>query len=824
MTDAPANQRPVTATYRLQLHAGFTFADAADIVPYLSTLGVSHLYLSPILSAVPGSMHCYDVIDHSSINAELGGEAELKALAHTCHEAGLGIVVDVVPNHMAFEAPLWRNAQVWSVLREGQHSAFAHWFDVDWDALDGKFGIPVLGEPLSEVLAAGQLSVDTGRPDEGPAAGRPVLRYYDHVFPLAEGTTGVGWNPQAAEGQAEPDVGAVLEQQHYVLASWREADEVLNYRRFFEVDTLIGVRVEESDVFEATHRLLLDLHHSGVIDGFRIDHPDGLFDPSGYLHTLAGHLRPGTPVWVEKILEHDEQLPTQWECSGTTGYDALAALSLALTDPNTPQVVSRAWARIGGTPDLDDVVESTKRNTVEELLGPEVNRLVRLAEQVMPDRPREDLREALGQLLVNLHAYRAYVRPGEEPAPDAADRLAEAVDRATTAAPDLKDVIRDLGDVLADPDAGVHDPAAARDLCVRFQQTTGPVMAKSIEDTAFYRWHRLIALNEVGVNPANGANPQMRTLHEWARHQQARWPMGMTTLSTHDTKRSEDVRARVLAVAGDEQAWIECGRAANEAREEHGIDGSVAHLIWQTLVGVGPISSGRLAEFVTKAIREAKLHTSWVNTEPDYEGRVLACAEQMRTSGEVYDAINDAVERSEHQMVALVLAQKVLQLTLPGVPDTYQGTEVLDLSLVDPDNRRPVDYARRRTALARIDEGQDPSGLSEMKLLVTARTLRLRRRMPDVFGPRGSYRALNAGPHLLGHVRSERVAALALRAPHAVSVDTLSGHRVELAAGRWVDELTGRELLIEESGLELTEAFLDAPVALLVAQVEAGEA
>lgn len=816
MTAAPADQRPVTATYRLQLHAGFTFADAADVVPYLATLGISHLYLSPVLSATPGSMHCYDVVDHSSINAELGGVQGLRNLARTAHGAGLGIVVDVVPNHMVLDAPQWRNAQAWSVLRAGRHSAYAHWFDVDWDALDGRFGLPVLGQPLSEALDAGELSLDTGRSDEGVAAGQPVIRYFDHVFPVAEGSL----DGPGVEGDAQ-DVAAVLDRQHYRLASWREGDEVLNYRRFFEVDTLIGVRVEESDVFEQTHRVLIDLHHEGVIDGLRIDHPDGLFDPQGYLHTLAGHLRPGTPVWAEKILEDDENLPGEWECSGTTGYDGLSALSIALTDPDSAQAVSKAWARIGGTPDLDDVVDSTKRGTVEDLLGPEVNRLVRRAEQVFPDHTSDDLRDAISEILVKLRAYRAYVHPGEEATLDAARRLDDAIRRASAAAPNLERLIRALGEVLADPDAGVHDPVAARDLCVRFQQTTGPVMAKSIEDTALYRWHRLIALNEVGVNPALGANAQMRVLHDWALHQQAHWPLGMTTLSTHDTKRSEDVRARLLAVAGDEQAWTECGRAAYEAREEHGIDGSAAHLIWQTLVGVGPINAQRLSAFLTKAIREAKLHTSWIKVEADYEGRVLACAEEMRTGGEAHDAINAAIERSEHQITALVLAQKVLQLTMPGLPDTYQGTEVVDLSLVDPDNRRPVDYARREAALARIDAGADPVGLSEMKLLITARALRLRRAMPEVFGAGGSYRPLHAGPHLLGHVRAERVATLTLRAPHGVSVDTLGGHRVELAAGRWVDELTGRELHIGESGLELTEAFRDAPVCLLVAQDDA---
>ncbi len=808
MTAAPALQRPVTATYRLQLHSGFTFADAAGIVNYLADLGVSHLYLSPVLAAMPGSMHCYDVVDHGRINAELGGESGLRALATSAHEAGLGLVVDVVPNHMALDAPQWRNTQAWSVLREGQHSALAHWFDVDWAALDGKFGLPVLGQPLADVLEAGELTLDTGRRDEGVAAGQQVIRYYDHVFPVAAGSVAGG----------ETDVEKVLAAQHYLLASWKEGDEVLNYRRFFEVDTLIGVRVEEDDVFEATHKVLLDLHHDGVIDGFRIDHPDGLHDPAGYLHTLTSQLRPGTPIWAEKILEDDERLPADWECAGTTGYDGLAALSIALTDPDSAHTVSRSWARIGGTPDLGDVVESTKRNTVEDLLGPEVNRLVRRAAQVMPQRSAEDLKAALSEILVKLRAYRAYVTPGEDPTSDSTARLAEAVNRACAAAPEHDELIRALGEVLLNPDAGGHNLEAARDLCVRFQQTTGPVMAKSIEDTAFYRWHRLDALNEVGVNPAHGASPQAHILHDWAAHQQATWPQGMSTLSTHDTKRSEDVRARLLAVAGDEEAWQACGAATYEAREDHGIDGSIGHMIWQTILGATPLSKARLAEFVTKSMREAKWHTSWVDQQPEYEGRVLACAEAMRTGGPVREAIDRALARSENQIVAVVLAQKLLQLTLPGVPDTYQGTEVLDLSLVDPDNRRPVDYRRRQAALDRIDSGVDPMDLSEMKLLVTTRALRVRREFPEAFGAQGSYRTLHAGPHFVGHVRGERVAALALRAPHGVSATTMTCERIEIGAGRWVDELTGRVLDVGEAGLAMTEAFVDAPVALLVSR------
>ncbi|MBA2695714.1 MAG: malto-oligosyltrehalose synthase [Actinobacteria bacterium] len=815
MSDTP-DPRPLSATYRLQLHAGFTFADAARVVPYLADLGVSHVYLSPVLTAVPGSQHGYDVVDHSRVSAELGGRAGLVELSSVCRAHGLGIVVDIVPNHMALVAPLWHNAPVWEMLRDGQTAARAHWFDVDWDALDGRIGLPVLGDTLNRVLAGGALSLDTGRGDEGPAAGQPVIRYYDHVWPVAPGT----WR----EGD---DVATVVQRQHYLLACWREGGEFLNYRRFFEVDGLIGVRVEEPDVFEATHRTILDLHHAGVIDGLRIDHPDGLADPAAYLDTLADHLRPGTPVWVEKILERGETLPTDWACAGTTGYDANAVLTIALIDPASAEEVGRSWAWAGGTPWVDDVAELAKREAVEELLVPEVSRLLRLATRVLPDTDEDELRVALTELLVAVDVYRAYLRPGEVPAQDSRQRLHEAIERAVEAAPDTAETITSLGRILGDPDAGSTDPAAAYDLAVRFQQTTGPVMAKGIEDTALYRWHRMVALNEVGGHPSQGSTPSAEPLAAWARHQAEHWPRGMTTLSTHDTKRSEDVRARVLAVSGDAVAWDRATRAAVAEAIEHGVDAPTGHLVMQTVVGAGEIGSERLDAYLTKALREAKWHTTWTEPETDYEDRVKQIGEQAQHSGELHAAIKEAVAGSERAIRAVVLGQKLLQLTLPGVPDTYQGTELVDLSLVDPDNRRPVDYAARRSALSRLDDGQAPRDLSEEKLLITTRVLRLRLRLPEALGPDASYESLEAGPHLLGHLRGGRVAALAVRAPHSLEVnevdevDGFGEHRVDLPPGSWVDELTGRRVQVEESGLLLAEAFADAPVALLVRE-EAG--
>lgn len=780
----------VTSTYRLQLHAGFTFEDATRVVPYLASLGVSHVYLSPVLTAVPGSQHGYDVLDHTTIDPELGGRSGLQGLADACHQAGLGVVVDIVPNHQALCAPEWANAQVWTVLREGQRSASAHWFDVDWAALDGRIGLPVLGAPLAEALAAGELTLDTGGPDEGPAAGQPVIRYYEHVFPVAEGTL-----------DDDADVGEVLARQHYLLADWREQESTLNYRRFFEVDSLIGVRVEESDVFEETHRLLLDLHDDGVIDAFRIDHPDGLADPEGYLRQLTLHAEPDTPIWVEKILEGDERLPAAWECAGTTGYDANAALQRALTPTATSQVIDAAWASTGGQQSLAQVVTESKEQAVDRLLTPETARLLRRARQALPERSPEELRQALRALLISVDVYRAYIRPGHDTDPDAERRLRQAIDRVVEVS-DQPEVVKAVGAVLMSPDAS-HDPVAARDLAVRFQQVTGPVMAKGIEDTAFYRWHRLVALNEVGADPAAG--PGSQALHDWAAHQVQHWPLGMTTLSTHDAKRSEDVRARVLAVAGDTDAWQTCTAAFAEAAQRRGVDGPTAHLLWQTIVGANgdqdglDLSPDRLAAYLTKALRESKEHTDWVAVDQDYEGRVQALARDALAPGPLREATEAAVDANQARMRTLVLTQKLLQLTLPGVPDTYQGCELVDLSLVDPDNRRPVDFTDRAQRLARLDGGAPPQDLSDEKLLVTATVLRLRRERPASFT--GGYTPLQVSDGLLGYLRGEDVLVVATSQPGAdgqprpddepQSAGQGGPASVDLPPGQWTDALTG---------------------------------
>lgn len=785
----------MTATYRLQMHAGFTFSDAEARVPYLASLGVSHLYLSPVLQAVPGSQHGYDVLDHTRISGELGGEAGLLSLADAARSHGLGIVVDVVPNHMALVAPEYANAPLWQTLREGREAPTAHWFDVDWEAGGGKLGLPILGETVEEALAAGEITI-------GEHDGEPVLRYFEHFLPVAPGTEG-------------DDVRKVLDAQHYALANWRDSDAMLNYRRFFDITELIAVRVELPDVFDATHALLVDLNRRGIIEGFRIDHPDGLADPEGYLQRLRDHTRAGTGIWVEKILEKDERLPRSWPCDGTTGYDAMRAVSAALVDPVTLPVLDECWVEAGGGLDLENAVERAKRTVVDDLLGPEVERLTRRACEALPDLDEERLRDGVVELLVASEVYRAYIRPDARLSPLARKRLEQARDEALAARPDLQLELEQLTALATAEGTGDQ---ATMDFAVRLQQTWGPVMAKGIEDTTFYRWHRLVALNEVGGDPGVLEHASPRIMHDWAKEQQEAWPLGMTALSTHDTKRSEDVRARLIAVAQDPISWEECSRAFAEAADESRVDRPTAHLLWQTLVGAGPLTKERLHGYLTKAMREAKRHTSWTGIDEEYEARVLAFADLAVEPGPLRRLVDEALMENHEGVRATILAAKLLQLTLPGTADTYQGCEVVNLSLVDPDNRRPVDFEELQARLDRLEQ-EPPITLDDEKLLVTSRALRLRRELRGAFGDGATYEPLGSSTeHALGFVRSGRVVSAVTRAPRRLhDGGGWQDHTLTLPEGMWRDELTGR-LVAGGDAVSCAEVFAHLPVALLVAR------
>lgn len=814
--------RVPVSTYRLQLGADLTFDDVAARVGYYAALGVTHLYLSPVLTAAPGSTHGYDVVDHDEVSPTLGGEEALRRLAGTAHAAGLRMVLDVVPNHMAVPTPVWHNRALWSVLAHGPDSPFASWFDVDWSAGDGALLMPVLGERIGTVLAHDELRLEE---QDVPGVGTcTTLRYHDHVFPVRAGTE-------------QLPLAELVERQHYRLAYWKVADEELNYRRFFDVGTLVAVRVEDPEVFDATHALLLRLLRDGVVDGLRIDHPDGLADPAGYLARLR-EATDGAWVVVEKILAGAEDLPDDWATAGTTGYEALWRVQQAFVDPGGAGALGAVMHRLTGdvSDAFEDVEEAAKREVVDGPLYAEVHRLTNLAAEICHDDLRlrdhtwRALEECLVELLVAFDRYRAYVVPGTPVHPTAVAALTAAAQRARRhLGPDREATMAVLVDLLLAREAGsagrTRDPRRD-ELVVRFQQTCGAVMAKGVEDTAFYRWTHLVALCEVGGEPARFATTPTE-LTAWASHAQASAPWGMTTLSTHDTKRGEDTRARLGVLSELPHEWstlVEGLRRASAPYRGTLLDGRTEYLLWQTLVGTwsdGPVDEDRLVEYLTKAVREAKSHTSWTAPDEAYEEAVLTTARRARTDPAVLALLGEWDARTREAVRAAVLGTKLVQLTLPGVADVYQGSEVPHPTLVDPDNRRPVDADALAARLARLDQGAAPRDLADEKLLVTSRALRLRRDLPEAFvGPDAGFVAL---PHSSGHALTyartvagePRVAVVATRL--ATGVERAGGwadHTVALPDGGWHDVLTDRGVT---GGVLGVGAVLDRlPVALLV--------
>lgn len=804
----PAGRVPVS-THRFQLEPEFTLDDAVGRLGHLAALGVTDVYLSPVLQATEGSKHGYDVTDHRHVAAGLGGDEAFDRFAAVARETGLGVVVDIVPNHMTTPTPLYLNAPLWAVLRDGRDSPLAAWFDIDWDAQGGTVLMPVLGAELEQVLADGDLQL-------GEHQGEPVLRYFDHVFPVAEGT-------------AHLPLAELVAAQHYRLASWTVADDELNYRRFFDVTSLIAVRVEDPVVFAATHAKIAGLVQAGKVDGLRIDHPDGLADPRGYLDQLEVATA-GAWVVVEKILEGHEQLPADWACAGTTGYDAMLRVGGLFVDPRGAEPLDELSAELlGERQSLPAIIEESKRWVVEVMLAAEVNRLVRLLGRAAPDADPGPLRRALVELLVAMDRYRAYARPGEVMSDDAAAALAQAQERAAADVDDRDAValVAELArpSVATAPDGG-GDRAARDEFMVRFQQTCGPAMAKAIEDTAYYRYVRLTGVNEVGGDPTTlGVEPS--EFHAYAASLAADWPHTMTSLSTHDTKRSEDVRARLFVLAERPQAWAEWVRTARGLvadRRSPQVDALTEYFLWQTVVGAWPISAERLDAYALKAIRESKLRTRWTEPDEAYEAAVADLVELMATDPAVVTHLEAWHAATARETRANVLGQKLVQLTMPGVPDVYQGNDVVDLSLVDPDNRRAVDYDERAARLARLDQGGPAVDLSDEKLWVTSRALRLRRDRPDVFIGAGTTHVglTTDSPHLVAFGRgvgdTVEVVALATRLAGQLAdrggwgEDTvqLPGH------GSWRDLLSHREF--RGGTVRLAEVLGDGdlPVALLV--------
>jgi malto-oligosyltrehalose synthase len=860
------------ATMRLQFHRGFTFDSAVRIVPYLAALHISHLYASPILAARAGSNHGYDVVDPTRINPELGGEPAFRRLVAALRRAGIGIILDIVPNHMAVG-----NENRWwlDVLRLGRSSRYANYFDIDWEpadeALHGKILAPVLGRPYGEALEQGDITLAFNTVADGFEA-----RYFEHVFPLdpthradIERDGLEGFDPATPQGRKR--LHALLERQNFRLAWWRTANDEINWRRFFDVNELAALRVEEDEVFEVTHAKLFQLFDEGLIDGVRIDHVDGLADPAGYCRKLRrrfGELSRSRPsgigghpyIVVEKILGAGEELAAEWECAGTTGYDFMDQVSAVLHDPTGEHPLGDLWHSISGrTKDFAVEEAAARRELLDRSFAAQLAALVaalhRLGRSDLASRDfsRAAMRRAVTAILAGMRVYRTYGSPGH-PLRNAASPLQAAVARAERSclAGD-RALVAIVGRWLAGEETTAPDLQATA--VQRFQQLSASLAAKAVEDTALYRFGRLLSRADVGFHAGRFAD-SVADFHQKSRRRLESFPNSLLATATHDHKRGEDVRARLAVLSEIAEDWrAHLGRwmkqAAALANGPAPSGGDIAILL-QMIVGAWPPDlaaedmagcaayCARLAAWQQKALREAKLATDWTAPDNAYESSARRFLEA------IFDRASSTLRLGEiaafaHRIAPAGavngLAQALLKLTSPGVPDIYQGTEFWDLSLVDPDNRRDVDFTGQLDALS---DSADLRALARhwrdgrIKQAVIARCLALRQRFPDLFAA-GEYLPLvlegPAADHAIAFARRrEDGAAITIVARLAkgllgpgddiiIPVSAWSNTRFRLPTGvssRYRNTITGAEFVAPEGGVPVRVALADLPVALMI--------
>ncbi|MEA2937401.1 MAG: (1-_4)-alpha-D-glucan 1-alpha-D-glucosylmutase [Alphaproteobacteria bacterium] len=915
------------STYRLQLSADFGFDDAAELAPYLKSLGISHLYTSPVLKARAGSAHGYDIVDHTTLNPEYGGQQAFDRLVGALKQSGIGLIIDFVPNHMG----VGHADNTWwlDVLEWGQTSPYAASFDIDWEGLPYRHPgvlLPILGSPYGEALEKGEIELKYDAREGSFSAW-----YFDHRLPIsphryseilntvvtaaeaADETPGrallelaarnagpgtpsrddapafktalagidgaaavierglAAYRPSHQTGVAT--LHRLLERQHYRVAFWRVAVAAINYRRFFDINDLAGLRVEDPGTFVIIHELVAKLAAEGRLQGLRIDHIDGLWDPRSYARRLQHLLRrvrqSATPFYVvvEKILADGEHMPPLPGVAGTTGYEWLNVLSRVLVDAGGLAPLERLWGEIAGTDrNFRATLEQSKRQVLDTILASELGVLTSLLARIAAghystrDHTIDRLRAALELFIVEFPIYRTYVTAAGATAQDRA-----TIERAIAAArarwqgpdPEIFDFLRDALtlDLVGKGRSG-YSKSRVRRFALKVQQFTGPVMAKALEDTAFYRHARLLALNEVGGNPealALGA----AEFHGRMAERVKQFRDGLTATATHDTKRGEDARARILALSELPDEWaaaVAAWQRQNASLVERSADSrrpSAVHeyMLYQTLLGAWPLAgpddglAGRMVQYAIKAAREGKVETSWINPNPDYEASLERFVRRMldrQQSAAFLESFAALAER-----VALVgalnsLVQLALKATMPGVPDFYQGTELWDLSLVDPDNRRPVDFKSRTAALATLDATPDWAGLARhwpdgrIKLALTRHLLGLRNAYPAVFRG-GAYHPLEVSgedrDHVLAFARSDgrnavivavgrRLAPMtdhgrrwpALSWNAALTLKGFSGLRDLLNAGRPIpgDAIPG-------GTIPVSRLFENIPVALLAA-------
>ena len=924
------------ATARIQLHREFGFDALAGAVPYYAALGISHLYVSPILAARPGSTHGYDMVDPTRINPELGGEEGLRRLVQRLRAAGMGLILDIVPNHMGIgpDNPWWQHVLEW-----GKDSPYAHWFDIDWappdDTLRGKVLAPFLGQPYGDALAAGDIRLcfdaDRGRlyiacpghrfplapPDYAEvlrAADSPLLSAAAAAFERGRGPASAAARQQAALGHGllhalqrqpqgaqaieaalaafAPDAApgfealhALLERQHYRLAWWRCAADAMNWRRFFEVTDLAGVRVEQDDVFEATHALVFRLITEGLVDGLRIDHVDGLADPGGYCRKLRARLEalgaqrppqlsPG-PAYlvVEKILAPGEPLRTDWGIDGSSGYDFMDRVGALLHDAAGEAPLTAFWRELSGQErDFAEEVRLARRQLIANNLAGEFESAARaLHALARTDLRSRDyslgaLRRVLAELLVHFPVYRTYVGPGggDRIDHDIMERTLQLARQSVerTEAGLLELVAQWLGGEapreMAKPGPGSGMAGSEMRLrharaITRFQQLTPPLAAKSSEDTAFYRYGRLLSRNEVGSDPGQFSIP-VEEFHRANRERALRFPASMLATATHDHKRGEDTRARLAALSEMPDAWVQAVREWMRLNARHGGPQPADEaMLYQMLAGAWPIGlqagdpeglrhfAERIGRWQTKALREAKQASDWVLPNEDYEAACARFLEAILAPGPG----NAFLEHFLAWLPPLVaaglaksLVQAVLRMTSPGMPDLYQGCDLWDFSLVDPDNRSPVDYAVRQEALEGALDPKDGAAWrsGRIKQQLVRRALALRAREPALFA-QGAYLPLALGGemarHALAFARRHQGRTVIVAAAHLPAALLTAGETPAIAGASWKDSFltvpqasspvwtdifTGARKEANAGRLALADLLSDLPVAVLAGE------
>ena len=873
------------STYRLQLHKGFTFAQAAAIAPYLSALGITHVYSSPYLQAAPDSMHGYDVVDHQRVNEELGGAEAHRAFSKTLGENGLGQVLDIVPNHMAIgrENRFW-----WDVLENGSASRYASFFDIDWqpqeERLRDKVLVPILGDQYGLVIEAGGIKIVRDGPrflveaagQSFPAAptsltailfraadyansdllqfiaasyGRlPQPSFEDRRTVLARHRDKAVLNSLVerlcrednaaclAIDRAVDEINAnhdalddFLGQQNYRLAYWKTADQQLGYRRFFDVNNLIGLRMERAHVFEETHSLVLEWLRQGVLDGVRVDHPDGLRDPLEYFERL----RAAAPeAWIigEKILEPGEFLREEWPINGTSGYDFLNVALGVLVKPEGLAELSRVYGEFTGEPtDFPVIAHDKKIAVTQESLGSDVNRLTSLFIEICEtnrnhrDYTRAEVRRAIRELAACFAIYRTYVVPARK---QVVQEDVESIQKAANCAKGNRtDLPAELFDFLEDVLTLRCTGKQEAEFVLRFQQFTSPVMAKGVEDTAFYCFNRLTGMCEVGGDPGRDGL-SVADFHSYQEKMQRTHPSTMTTLSTHDTKRADDVRARLAVLTEIPHEFAEAIHHWTKLNEgfktESYPDANTEYFLYQTLIGAWPIDAERAKTYMMKATHEAKQQTSWTANNKVFEDAVCGFIDGILGSAPFTAALGQFVDRILLAGRVNSLAQTLVKHTAPGVPDLYQGGELWDLSLVDPDNRRAVDYKLRAKLLAELKGMKAAEVVARMedglpKLHVVERALHLRKEHPDWFGSEAEYGSIEAAGakkvHVLAYRRGSHVITVVPRLTLALN-GQWEGTSLPLPPGAW------RNILTEDAAFtgaaDAAKLFENFPVALLI--------